>query len=155
GGAVVPLVDIHGFPGGAAWQDDGNIVLAGAASAGIGAGGLAQIRSDGSHLTKITQVKDELGHAMPQYLPGGKAVLFMYCGTLASAKASVEVVTLADGRRKTIVPGASSARYLPTYKGSGHLVYSKKSTLFAVPFDLNSLETRGSPVPVLDDVAYQ
>jgi serine/threonine-protein kinase len=155
GGAVVPLVDVHGFPGGAAWQDDNNIVLAGAASAGIGAGGLAQIRSDGSHLTKITEVKDELGHAFPQYLPGGKAILFVNYPTLSPDKPSVEVVTLADGHRKTIVPGATSARYLPTYKGSGHLLYTKKGTLFATPFDLSRLETRGSPVPVLDDIAYQ
>jgi serine/threonine-protein kinase len=35
------------------------------------------------------------------------------------------------------------------------LVYVNKATLFAIPFDLDKLETRGTAVPVLDDVAYQ
>ena len=47
------------------------------------------------------------------------------------------------------------SRYLPTANGSGHLVYTNKGTLFAVPFDLDRLEARGTAVPVLDDVAYQ
>jgi len=37
---------------------------------------------------------------------------------------------------------------------SGHLVYTKKATMFAVPFDVERLETRGTAVAVLDDVAY-
>jgi eukaryotic-like serine/threonine-protein kinase len=50
-----------------------------------------------------------------------------------------------------LVRGSSIARYLP----SGHLVYINKGTLFAIPFDLNRLETRGTAVPVLDDVAFE
>jgi dipeptidyl aminopeptidase/acylaminoacyl peptidase len=38
---------------------------------------------------------------------------------------------------------------------AGYLVYNNKATLFAIPFDLATLETRGSAVPVLDDVAYE
>ena len=37
---------------------------------------------------------------------------------------------------------------------AGHLIYSNKATLFAVPFDLDKLETRGTAVPILDEVAY-
>ena len=33
-------------------------------------------------------------------------------------------------------------------------VYTNKATMFAVPFDLERLETRGTAVAVLDDVAY-
>jgi Tol biopolymer transport system component len=36
-----------------------------------------------------------------------------------------------------------------TSSGTGYLVYSTDSTLFAIPFDLNRLETRGSAVPIL------
>src|SRR5262249_36764246 len=60
------------------------------------------------------------------------------------------VVSLRDGRRKTLVRGGTFGRYLP----SGHLVYVDKGTLFAVPFDLDRLEVHGSPTPVLDGVAY-
>jgi hypothetical protein len=65
-------------------------------------------------------------------------------------RASIEVVSLRGRSRKTIVRGGTSARYLP----SGHLVYTNGNTMFAVPFDLDTLETRGTAVPVLDDVAF-
>ena len=62
---------------------------------------------------------------------------------------SVEVLSLPDHRRKTLVRGATFERFLP----SGHLVYVSKGTLFSVPFELNRLEVRGTPVPVLEEVA--
>jgi eukaryotic-like serine/threonine-protein kinase len=37
----------------------------------------------------------------------------------------------------------------------GHLIYTNKGTLFAIPFDLDRLETRGTAVPVLDEVANE
>ena len=67
--------------------------------------------------------------------------------------ANIEVLTLADRHRKIVARGGSSARYLATSNGAGHLVYINKATLFAIPFDLDKLETRGTAVPVLDDVA--
>ena len=64
--------------------------------------------------------------------------------------ANIEVVSLADHRRKTLVRGGTSGRYLP----SGHLIYLNRGTLFAVPFDVDRLEVRGTPSPVLDKVGY-
>ena len=64
--------------------------------------------------------------------------------------ASIEVVSLSDHHRKTLVRGGTFGRYLP----SGHLVYVNQGTLFAVPFDEHRLEARGAPVPVLDQVGY-
>jgi len=86
---------------------------------------------------------------------GSKAVLFVaYKGSPDPNKASIDVFTFADRRRKTVARGGVSARYLPTSNRTGYLVYANKGTLFAVPFDLERLETRGTAVPVLDDVAY-
>jgi serine/threonine protein kinase len=147
GGAVVPLADVP-FAG-ASWSEDGSIITAGST-------GLIRIPSGGGAPTKVTELANrEFAAAFPQALPGGKAVLFVSYATLSADKASVEVVTLADGHRKTLVPGGTSARYLPTANGSGYLIYTNKETLFAVPFDLDRLEARGTAVPVLDDVAYQ
>ena len=64
--------------------------------------------------------------------------------------ANIEVMSLADHRRKTLVRGGTSGRYLP----SGYLIYVNRGTLFAVPFDVNRLEVRGTPVPVLDKISY-
>jgi hypothetical protein len=34
------------------------------------------------------------------------------------------------------------------------LIYTNRGTLFAIAFDVNRLETRGTAVPILEDVAY-
>jgi serine/threonine-protein kinase len=99
-------------------------------------------------------VGGEAIHANPQVLPGGKAVLFSAYEALEPDKARIDVVTLADGHRKTVVPGGTSPRYLATSNGTGHLVYATKGTLFAIPFDPERLETHGTAVPILDDVAF-
>ena len=67
---------------------------------------------------------------------------------------NIEVLTLVDGRRKILARGGTSPNYLPSSNGTGHLVYLNKATLFAIPFELATLETRGTAVPVLDDVGY-
>ena len=97
----------------------------------------------------------EVGLKNPQVLPGGNAVLFSVDKGLGLDGSTIEVLTLADGRRKVVAQAGSSARYLPTSRGVGHLVYVDKGTLFAIPFDLAKLETRGTAVPVLDDLAHR
>jgi len=71
--------------------------------------------------------------------------------TLAAAfdNASIEVLSLKTGQRKTVQRGGYFGRYVP----SGHLVYIHQGTLFAVGFDLDRLEVRGTPAPLLQDVA--
>jgi serine/threonine-protein kinase len=48
------------------------------------------------------------------------------------------------------VRGGTFGRYI----ASGHLLYVSRGTLFAAPFDLENLEMRGTPTPVLGDVDY-
>ena len=67
---------------------------------------------------------------------------------------NIEVMTFADHRRKTLQRGGTYGRYLPTSKGAGYLTYINNGTLFAVPFDLDTLAVRGTPSPVLQEVAY-
>ncbi|MBZ5635276.1 MAG: serine/threonine-protein kinase [Acidobacteriia bacterium] len=147
GGSVVPLAD--GPPTlSASWGEDGNIILGRLGS------GLQRIPSGGGSPADVLPLASgELFHVVQQILPGGKAVLFIAATKLDPSGYHVDVVTLADGRRKTIVQG-TGALYLPTSNGSGHLVYTNNGTLFGVPFDLERLETRGTAVPILDDVAY-
>jgi serine/threonine-protein kinase len=89
-------------------------------------------------------------------LPGGKAVLF----TLASSSApqanvaafwdnaQVVVQSLDSGQRNVVVQGGADARYVST----GHLLYVRQETLFAVPFDPVRLLTTGTPFPVADNI---
>jgi serine/threonine protein kinase/Tol biopolymer transport system component len=147
GGAAIALCDSLTGRGGS-WGDDGNIIAVFEAN-----GGLSRIPSAGGPPTPVTELQSgESTHRWPQALPGGKAVLFTSRSTGGSGYdgANIEVMSLADHRRKTLVRGGTFGRYLP----SGHLIYVNRGTLFAVPFDLDRLEVRGTPSPVLNQVGY-
>jgi Tol biopolymer transport system component len=151
GGAVVPLADISTF--GASWGEDGNVI-----ADRVAGSGLVLIPSGGGTATPATELASgELAHAYPQMLPGGKAVLFTAFRNLRADvdKATIDVLSLADRRRKTLVHGGANVHYVATSNGAGHLVFSNKGTLFAIPFDLNRLETSGTAVHVLDGAGYE
>jgi serine/threonine-protein kinase len=149
GGAVIVLGSVPRGMGGS-WGEDGTII----ASLNI-VGGLSRIPADGgapAPLTELDREHGDLTHRWPQILPGAKTVLFMSNKTAYSGfdDASIEVRSLGDRRKKTLIRGGTYGRYLP----SGHLLYLNRGTLFAVPFDLGALEVRGAPTPVLNQVAY-
>jgi DNA-binding winged helix-turn-helix (wHTH) protein/predicted Ser/Thr protein kinase len=150
GGAVVTLGDIRAAEfRGASWGEDGSIV----ASEAFGKG-LLRIPSGGGSSETVAALSGETALAFPQILPGGKAILFAAATAADVDRHTIEVLTLADHRRKILVRAGQSPRYLPTSSTVGHLVYVNKATLFVIPFDLKKLETRGEAVPILDDVAY-
>ena len=106
---------------------------------------LARLPSDGGTPIPVTELgPGEIVHRWPRILPGGKAVLFSaYRSLVGLDGATIDVVSLKDGRRKTVVRGGTWGRYLP----SGHLVYINQgnqsraivqevaSALFAACFD--------------------
>jgi len=147
GGSVITLCNASNGKGGS-WGEDGNIIAA--LSTG---GGLSRIPSAGGPPTPVTDLQNaEATHRWPQILPGGQAVLFTTSPTVSAFDgANIEVMSLADHHRKTLVRGGTFGRYLP----SGHLVYVDRGTLFAVPFDLERLEIHGTPAPMLDQVSYK
>jgi len=144
GGPAIALCEVP-LGGGGSWGEDGNIVAAFDLW-------LSRVPSAGGKPAPVTQLAPgEIVHRWPQILPGGKAVLFSaYSSMTGLDGATIEVLTLRDGRRKTLVRGGAWGRYLT----SGHLVYINKGTLFAVPFDPDRLEVHGTPTPVLEEVAY-
>ena len=104
-------------------------------------------------LTKVEQDKNERSHRWPAVLPGGKAVLFTI-GDMPSPdsydRSKVGVVVVATGERHLVdLPdGAAFVRY-----SSGHLVFARGGSIYAVRFDLDRLQTIGTPVVVLAGVA--
>ena len=150
GGAPVVLCDAPNGNGGS-WGEDGNIIAALNANTG-----LSRIPSAGGTPTPVTEAaQGGLNQAWPQILPGGEAVLFTSGASVGYYNvADIEIISLKDRRRKTLLRGGTFGRYLPTSNGAGHLMYINNGTLFAVAFDLNALEVRGTPVPLLEQVAY-
>ena len=144
---------------GAAWGPDDTIIFA----TTNGATGLQRVSAAGGPTTVLTRPDTEHGeadHALPEWLPGGKAVLFTIMALTGGLDAAqVAVLDLQTGTRKVLAAG-SHAQYVPSGIGSstrvdgggGHLVYATAGTLRAVPFDLASLETHGTPVAIVHDV---
>jgi serine/threonine-protein kinase len=144
GGGAMDLCNVPGSEYGASWGENGNIV-AGLTYA------LWQIPSGGGVPTRLVDpAPGESYYRWPQILPGGKAVLFTAFASVVGGEGNIEVISLPDRRHKILEQGGTFGRFLP----SGHLVYLHNGTLLAVPFDLARLETRGTPVPVLEEVAY-
>jgi serine/threonine protein kinase/WD40 repeat protein len=150
GGAVVPLgnANAEAFAG-ANWSENGSILW------GELGRNLNQIPSTGGPPAAVVELaKGEMGQGAPQILPGGKAILFISVTPPAGINnIKVEVLTYSNQRRKVLMRGFTSVRYLETTQTSGHLVYTNGSTLFAVPFDPEKLEIIGAAVPVLNDLA--
>ncbi|MGI8423531.1 MAG: protein kinase domain-containing protein, partial [Chloroflexota bacterium] len=133
---------------GATWGSDDTIIVA----TNSVATGLQRVAAAGGATTVLTRpdrAQGEADHFWPEMLPGGRAVLFTITALTGGLDAAqVAVLDLQTGTRRVLVRGGSHAHYVR----SGHLVYATAGTLWAVPFDLASLETRGTPVMVVSDV---
>jgi Tol biopolymer transport system component len=145
GGAVVRVTAVNATGFGVGWGEGAGFIMPQRGK------GLARIGSAGGNPQALTELSQgEALHSYPKVLPGDKAVLFVsQAGGADDDSKTIEAVTLAGHRRKVPVRGGTSPRYLPT----GHLIYTNKSTLFAVPFDLDKLEVRGVAVPLVSDIA--
>ncbi len=151
GGAPIVLCDAPAGRG-ASWGDDGRIVAALDSRSG-----LSIVSASGGSVSQATELgAGELSHRAPQILPGGRAVLFTVGSVPGNYEAaSIAVASLENNpeRAKTIILAnvGMAARYLPT----GHLVYVRNGTLYAVPLDVERLEVRGSATPVLEEVSHE
>ena len=148
GGAVTTLAEVSD-PRGLSWDEDDAIVFTPSA-----VGAVFRVSPDGGTPVAVTAPpeKGDRTHRWAQMLPGGRAVLFTV-GTFGSPdnydNATVDAVTIPGNQRKVLLTGASMARYV----SSGHLVFGRGRSLFAVPFDLDTLTVTGTPVTVVQGVA--
>ena len=147
GGPTVELsLSGSSFTGGATWAEDGTVVFATTdRSSGL------WIVSPGTTVPKTVTTPDrqrgEIDHLWPEFLPGGRSVLFTITATAAESS-QIAVFDLDTGGHKVVIPGGSHAHYVPT----GHLVYGAAGALRAVPFDLDRLQTTGASVPIVSPV---
>jgi eukaryotic-like serine/threonine-protein kinase len=144
GGSPIDLCDSKNLLG-ASWGEDGNIIAA------LGGKTLSRIASTGGSPAVILDLAGEFAMpAWPQVWAGGKLVLFTAIGFSGPNHANIEVLSLATGKRSVLVRGGTSGRYL----SNGYLTYVNQGTLFAVPFDRDRMQARGTATPVLNGVSY-
>src|SRR5262249_5568148 len=144
GGSPVTLSG-HASPWGSSWESQGRVAFN-----PIIASPLQQVPQGGGVAQPLTRLdKDEGAHRWPEFLPGGKALLFTAAtnpGDLTNAR--IVAQSIETGERKNLVEGATQPHYAPP----GYLVYAQRGTLMAAPFDQRRLELTGVAVPVVDNV---
>ncbi|MBN2319079.1 MAG: serine/threonine-protein kinase [Acidobacteria bacterium] len=152
GGAPLTICDTSPLVMSASWDLEDTIVYSDLMS------GIMQINANGG--TPEILIKGSLGGLaagdgvaiFPQMLPDGKNLLFTSASVLdISIKGQIEILSLESMKRKVLIEGGMLARFLP----SGHIVYrvgDDVANIFAVPFDLDTLEKTGGSVSVLEGV---
>ena len=133
-------------PRGGTWNADGVIVFSGYVS-----DGLYRIAATGENRSRVTMLDlpaREISHRWPQFLPDGKHFLFYVSGG-RSDRTGVYAGELGSMRKTLLVAGARRAGF-----GGRHLVFPRFRTLFAQPFDPDSLELKGEPASIADRVWF-
>jgi serine/threonine-protein kinase len=153
-GSSLKKVDLAGGPAqtlcsssgaGANWAADGTIFFQGKNL------GLSRVASAGGNCEEITKPdasKGEVGHDLPEVLPGGEAVLFNIGQGFSAGQVSIAVLSLKTRKWQTLIQGGLH----PHYVAGGYLVYAQGGSLLAVPFELGQFKVTGSPVPIVDGV---
>ena len=145
GGSPVVLCDAPDLLG-ASWSEDGSIVAVIDAS-----NRLVRVQAAGGTPSTVVDLRTtNVAPRWPQMLPGGKVVLYTAIGGIGADRGSIEVTSLSSGRRTVLVKGGTFGRFVAPH----YLTYVNQGTLYAVRFDPRRLETRGTPVPIIDDVGY-
>ena len=142
GGKPVVLADAADFSG-ASWVEDDNLIAV------VGQAIVRVPASPGPTSVIVDLQREGVYPKWPDVLPGARHVLITAIGPPGPNNASIEALSLTDGTRTVLLKGATFGRYR-----DGHLVYMNQGTLFAIPFDVDRLSTRGTAVPVLTDVSH-
>jgi serine/threonine protein kinase/Tol biopolymer transport system component len=144
GGALVPVCRADNVFG-MTWDQSGILI-------GQGAKGIIRCAANGRGPEQLATVEAGEEADGPQILPGGNSLLFTIAKTAEGPSrwdtARVVVQSLESGERKTVLDGGSAARYIPT----GHLLYVRSGTMFAVPFDVSRGRVIGQAVALVRGV---
>jgi Tol biopolymer transport system component len=143
GGEPIIVAALHERPMGIHWAAD-DFVYVGRADRGIW-----RVPSSGGELELALELNEgEYAHG-PELLPGGEWMLFSVSrGVRAWVEGSVVAQSLKNNERRVLVQRGREARYLR----NGYLTYVQDNTLFAAPFDLDTIEISGAAAAMESNV---
>jgi Tol biopolymer transport system component len=122
--------------GGFSWAPD-NRILHGTGN------NIEWVSADGGDWKQL--IKQEGGLlGVPQMLPGGESIMYLNGG---ASPMKIMVQSLKSGEIKELLKGIY-AQYVKT----GHIVYGIENNLYAVPFDIATLEVKGGSIPLVEGV---
>jgi serine/threonine protein kinase len=148
GGQTTTLCEAKAASTGA-WSRDGVILFT--PSGGSPLHRVPAVGGAPSPATTLDASAGDVQHWYPQFLPDGRHFLYFVVGSkehgVTDARA-VNVGSLDPGEPpRLVLEGGTNARY-----ANGHLVYLRKGTLLAQPFDLQRLELYGDATPLVENV---
>ncbi|HVG56203.1 MAG TPA: hypothetical protein VM846_17315, partial [Vicinamibacterales bacterium] len=123
------------------WSTDGTIALAG--------NRLHTVPATGGTPTLLATAPEGRRLWYPQFIAGGRAILYTSSGPRPDS-GDIEVIDVATKKSRKLLAGALS-RLLPT----GHLVFVRSGTLWAVKFDESTLQVQGTPVPMIEGIRVE
>jgi Tol biopolymer transport system component len=145
--ATFPSSEVFRNASGGWWGPDGRIVIC------FGDGGLLEVSAQGGDLESIlepgeteTDLHDVSG------LPDGRGWIFIIHGE--DGGFSTLGLLSKDGTRKDVLTLEDQNLFDPYYSPTGHILFERRPTtsgIWALPFDLRSLEADGEPFLVAAD----
>ena len=142
GGPAQTFAAIPAATRGRSWMQDGGLVIA------LGPAGLMQIPAGGGAPTELFKPPAPKSVASPHVLKNGRVVLFLMSPDSISRDGDLVALNIGSSEPKTILADVDGVRALD----SGHLVFIRDASLWAVPFDVDRLEVRGTPLPIVEGV---
>lgn len=111
------------------------------------------VSAEGGPVKRITRVRVEGGetaHLSPHMQRDGRGVLYtVWRGGISMPR--VDVVDLQTGEQKTVVEHGCSAKLVLTPRGP-HLLWVRRNTLFAAPYDESAMQLAGPETALADNV---
>ena len=149
GGPPQNLADTT-YSSGGSWELDDTIIYGtGDVTAGRNQ---YRISANGGLPETLLTADDERGYVNPEILPGGAAVLLVARpgpgGSGNARDGSIAVLMFATGEVRTLIEGAFRPQYAPT----GHIVFVRDNSLWAVPFNVEALKITGAEIPLIEGV---
>ncbi len=110
-----------------------------------------EVPSNGGLLVRLTDPGSADGRPLryPELLPDGRAVLYNVQSSVVPSDWDIVAESLDTGERHVIANGSD-----PQYTASGHILFVRRGTLMAMPFDATRLEDTGAAVVVVEDVMH-
>jgi len=134
-------------PLGGSWGTGGTIVFA--ASGRTHLSMVSALGGTVQAVTTLDRARREVSHQWPTFLPDGRRFLFSVVAGDPSA-AGLYAGSIDTGERQLVAAGMTG---LTLFAPPGYLLNVSNRALRALQFDPDSLQTRGAPVVVADDVA--
>lgn len=147
GGAPLKLCDVPPLSS-AIWLKDGSVMF----GTTLVGDGLWRVSADGGtpqRLTTPDPAQKELHHLYPHALPSGKDATFSVLTDQGLVGAVLSIESRQWRRLPQVRPSAGGVQLA----SSDQLLVEQANGLVAIPFDLDRLDTSGSPTPAFERIA--